>query len=319
MRIAIYGTGGVGGVFGAQLAKAGEDVTFIARGAHLEAMRAHGLRVEMTDSVLVVDPVSVTSDPSDVGVVDVVLLAVKTWQVTEAARAMAPMVGPDTIVIPLQNGVEAAGDLATVLGEKHVLAGLCGTVSWVAGPGRIRNIPGANFIRFGELDNARTERAERFRATLENAGIFADIPTDIDAALWQKLLFNASVGGVGAVTRAPIGVTRALPESRALLEASLRETVAVARARGVALADTSVADMLGVIDGMVPEVTTSMHRDIMDGKPSELEAWTGAVVRLGAASGVPTPVHSFIYGALLPQESRARGTVTFPVTDAETS
>lgn len=311
MKIAIYGTGGVGGVFGAQLARAGEDVTFIARGAHLEAMRASGLHVSMPESEIVVSPVTATDDPGSVGEVDAVLLCTKTWQVTEAGRAMAPMVGPDTVVVTMQNGVEAADELAAVLGDKHVLPGLCGTISWVEGPGRIKNIGGVNFIRFNEMDSRGSDRAEALRATFEAAGIMSEIPEDIDAALWQKFLFNAPTGGIGAVTRAPVGVLRSMPQTRAMLEAALHELVAVGRARGVAIPDGSVETMLTVIENLPADATTSMQRDIMAGRSSELEAWNGAVVRLGRAGGVPTPTHDFIYGALLPMESRARGTVDF--------
>lgn len=311
MRIAIYGTGGVGGVFGAQLAAAGEDVWFIARGAHLDAIRSTGLHVDMNGTPIHVHPAQVTDDPAQVGEVDAVLLCVKTWQVEEAGRAMAPMVGPDTVVLTMQNGVEAAAQLAEVLGEKHVLSGLCGTISWVEGPGRIRNIGAVNFIRFGELDNARTDRAERLMTAFVNAGITSEIPDDIEAALWQKFLFNAPAGGVAATTRAPIGVTRAIPATRALHEAAIAEVVAVAQARKVALPEDAAATMMAVIDSLPAEATVSMQRDIMEGKPSELEAWSGAVVRLGREVGVPTPTHDLFYAALLPQEQRARGTVAF--------
>jgi 2-dehydropantoate 2-reductase len=309
MRIAIYGTGGVGGVFGGQLAAAGEDVWFIARGAHLDAIRSTGLRVTMDDREIVVQPAQATDDPAEIGEVDAVLLCVKTWQVAEAGRAMAPMMGPDTVVVTLQNGVEAAAQLAEVIGEKHVLAGLCGTISWVDGPGRIRNIGAVNFIRFGEMDNTRTERAERLAAVMTNAGITSEVPDDIEAALWQKFLFNAPAGAVAAAARAPIGVTRSLPETRALHEAAIAEVVAVARARKVALPPDADVTMMTVIDSLPAETTVSMQRDIMEGKPSELDAWVGAVVRLGHEAGVPT--HDLLYGVLLPHERRARGELTF--------
>jgi 2-dehydropantoate 2-reductase len=163
MRVAIYGTGGAGGCFGSQLAQAGEDVTFIARGEHLKAIQAHGLCVETPAGEIAIQPAQATDDPTRVGQVDVILLGVKAWQVDEAARDMRPMVGPVTFVIPLQNGVEAPSQLAAVLGAEHVLGGLCGTFSWIVDPGRIRSISAATFIKFGELDNRHSERAERFR------------------------------------------------------------------------------------------------------------------------------------------------------------
>jgi 2-dehydropantoate 2-reductase len=163
MRVAIYGTGGAGGYFGAHLARSGEDVTFVARGQHLRAIQAHGLCVETPAGEIVIHPAKAADDPMQVGPVDVIFVGVKAWQVEEAARNMQPMVGPQTLVVPLQNGVEAPSQLVAVLGPEHVLGGLCGTISWVVAPGRIRNIGAANFIKFGELDNRRSERGERAR------------------------------------------------------------------------------------------------------------------------------------------------------------
>ena len=207
MRIAIFGAGGAGGYFGAQLARAGEDVVFIARGSHLQAIRAEGLRVETPAGEIAIRPAHATDDPAEIGPVDVVILGVKTWQVTEAAEAMRPMIGPDTFVAPLQNGVEAASQLAAVLGTRHVLNGLCGTISQVVAPGRIRSIGEAHFIKFSEIDKRPSERTERLRQAFERAGVKVEVPTDIDVALWEKFLFVVSFGGVGSVTRAPIGVS----------------------------------------------------------------------------------------------------------------
>lgn len=312
MRIAIFGTGGAGGYFGAQLARAGQEVIFIARGKHLEAIRTSGLRVETPVGEIVIQPAQATDDPGQAGVVDAVILGVKTWQVTEAARAMRPMIGPETFVVPLQNGVEAASQLSEVLGAEHVLGGLCGTISLIVAPGRIRSIGEAHFIKLGELDRRPSARAERLRQVFERAGVKVEVPPDIDVALWEKFLFVISFGGVGAVARAPIGVLRTLPETRRMLEQCLREVFAVGRARGIALPDGSVEKAMAFLDSLAPGGTTSLQRDIADGKPSELEAWNGAVSRFGAEAGVATPVHEFIYDSLLPQELRARGKVEFP-------
>jgi len=218
MRIAVFGTGGVGGYFGGRLAQAGEEVTFIARGAHLQAICEQGLRVESPKGHFTVHPARATSDPDEVGPVDYVLVGVKAWQVPEAARAIAPMVGEGTAVIPLQNGVEAPGQLSAVLGAEHVLGGLCQISALVAGPGLIRHVGIEPYIAFGELEGqGPSTRAERLRAAFERAGVNAEIPKDIQAALWNKYLFIAAFSGVGAVTRAPIGVIRSLPETRALL------------------------------------------------------------------------------------------------------
>jgi 2-dehydropantoate 2-reductase len=307
MRIAIFGTGGAGGYFGAQLARAGEDVTFIARGEHLKAIRKQGLTVETPRGEIVIHPARATDDPAQVGVVDVVLVGVKSWQVLEAAHAIRPLMGPATFAVPLQNGVEAASQLASVFGVDHVLGGLCGTLSWLTGPGRIRSIGEVHFVKIGELDNRASERAERLRAAFERAGVNVEVPSDIHQALWEKFLFVVSLGGLGAVARAPVGVIRTLPETRRMLKQSMQEILAVARARQVPLDDTVVADKLAFVDSLAPDGTTSLQRDIAEGKPSELEAWNGAVVRLGREAGVSTPLHEFIYCSLLPQELRARG------------
>ena len=312
MRIAIYGTGGVGGYFGAQLARAGEDVVFIARGAHLDAIRAHGLRVETPKGEIAIRPAQATDDPAEAGAVDAVLVCVKTWQVPEAARAIRPLIGPETIVVPLQNGVEAPAQLAAALGAERVLGGLCGTLSQVAGPGRIRSIGEVHFVKLGELDNRPSERAERLRQAFDRAGVKVEVPADIHQALWGKFVLVASFGGVGAVSRAPIGVMRSMSETRALLERCLHEAVAVGRARGVALSDATAANTLAFLDSLPAGATTSLQRDIADGKPSELEAWSGAAVRLGREAGVPTPTHEFIYYSLLASERRARGEIQFP-------
>jgi len=310
MRIAIFGTGGAGGYFGAQLALAGEDVVFIARGDHLRAMRANGLRLETPAGETVI-PAKASDNPSDVGRVDAVLVGVKAWQVTDAANAIRPLVGSDTVVVPLQNGVEAAGELAAVLGTS-TLGGMCGTLSFIAGPGHIRSVGGQNFIKFGELDNKQTERVERLRQCFAHANVSVEVPANILKALWDKFLMVTSFGGVGSITRAPIGVMRAVPETRKLLEQCVQEVVAVAKARGIPMADTVVVDTMKFYDGLPANGTTSLQRDIADGKMTELEYWSGAVVRLGREVSVPTPTHEFIYDSLLPQELRARGRIAFP-------
>ncbi len=312
MRIAVFGTGGAGGYFGARLAQAGEEVVFIARGEHLQAIREHGLCVESANGVLVAHPSFATDDPGDVGHVDVVIVGVKAWQVTEAARAMRPMIGRDTLVVPLQNGVEAPAQLAALLGPAHVLGGLCGTLSYVVGPGRIRSLGETHFIKFGELDSKTSDRTARLRDAFVHAGVRAEIPPDIHVALWEKFLFVVPWGGVGAVTRAPVGVLCHIPETRQMLEQGIREILAVALARQVALTDGIVGTTMAFLDSMVPGGTTSLQRDIADGRPSELEAWNGAVVRLGRDAGVATPLHAFIYQSLLPLALRAEGKLQFP-------
>jgi 2-dehydropantoate 2-reductase len=307
MRVAIFGTGGAGGYFGAQLARAGEDVTFIARGEHLRAIRTQGLRVETPRGEIVIHPAQATDDPTEAGTFDVVLFGVKTWQLREAARAALPAMASETFAVPLQNGVEAARELAEVLGESRVLAGLCGTVSRVVAPGRILSLGETNFIKFGETDNHRSERAQSLLEAFRRAGVRAEVPSDIQVALWEKFIFVAPYGGVGAVARAPAALIRTLPETRAMVKRGMLEILSVARAHGVALADSIVENTLALLDALAPDSTTSLQRDITAGRPSELEAWNGAVVRLGKAARVPTPLNEFIYHSLLPQERLARG------------
>ena len=311
MRIAVVGVGGVGGYFGGRLAQAREEVVFIARGDHLRALQTQGLQVESIKGDFLIQPARATDDPAAVGIVDVVLVAVKAWQVPEAAKQMQPLVGPETIVVPLENGVEAPDQLAAVLGKRHVLGGLCRIVSFISGPGQIRHAGMEPYVAFGALDNQPSERAEQLRRVFEQAGIHAEIPANIQVALWEKFLFIVSISGVGAITRAPAGVMRSLPQTRQLLEQALREALAVGQARGIPLAEEATTKIMALIDGAAAESTASMQRDIMNGRPSELEYQTGTIVRLGQEVGVATPVNTFIYQSLLPQERRARGEVQF--------
>jgi 2-dehydropantoate 2-reductase len=306
MRIAIVGAGGVGGYFGGRLAKAGIDTTFIVRGATLQALRTRGLQVDSINGDFVVERVQATDNPSSIGTVDAVLLTVKAWQVSEAAEMVKPVIGADTVAVPMENGMEAPEQLASVLGPSHVLGGLCGIVSFVVEPGHIRHIGADPFVSFGELDNRKSERVERLRATFEQAGAKADIPIDIHRSMWTKFLFIAPFSGVGSLARVPVGVWRTIPETRAMVTRALEEVLAVATARGVKLADDAVAMTLARYDGLAPESTPSLQRDVMDGKPSELDAQLGAVVRMGRDAGVPTPVCEVMYAALLPQEKKAR-------------
>jgi 2-dehydropantoate 2-reductase len=218
---------------------------------------------------------------------------------------LAPLLGPETFVVPLQNGVEARDQLAAHVGAERVLVGFCGTLSWIAAPGRIRSLGTTHFVRFGEDDDRRTERVERLRRAFEEGGVKAEVPEDIHAALWEKFLFVVPLGGVGAVARAPLGVVRTLPETRALLASAMGEVADLARAAGVRLREDIVPRALAFLDGLDPAGTTSLQRDITEGKRSELEAWNGAAVRLGRKWGVPTPTHGFLYASLLPQERAA--------------
>jgi len=312
MKIAVFGTGAVGGYFGGRLAETGADVTFVARGAHLAAIRSNGLRVDSVEGDFHLRNLKATDSPAEAGPVDVVLVATKAWQVPEAAVAIRPMVGEGTVVIGLQNGVEAADQLASALGRERVAGGSCAIVSMIEGPGHIKHAGASPRIVFGDLDRKPNERLEQlreaFRATRGVRSVLAD---DIHVEIWRKFLFIAPVSGVGAVTRAPLGVCRSLPESRAMIAEAMEEIRALALAHEVQLPDNATEVALSFLDGLPAESTASMQRDIMEGRPSELESQNGAAVRLGAGKNLATPVHSILYASLLPLERRARGDVNF--------
>jgi 2-dehydropantoate 2-reductase len=311
MRIAVFGTGSVGGYFGGRLSQAGEDVVFIARGEQLHAILTHGLHVDSINGSFLLQSAQATDDPSKIGKVDMVLVGVKAWQVPEAAEAMRPMLGPETFVLPMQNGLEAPGQLSQALGRQRVLGGLCGLFCYVAKPGHIVHAGLDPFVKFGEQDNHRSQRVERLLDSFMLAGVNAEIPPNIQVAMWMKFLLITAWSGMGAVTRSPIGIWRSLPETRRMVERSLQEIIAVAAARGISLPEEASQTTLNMYDGLEPQSTASLQRDVMRGRPSELESQIGAVVRLGQEAGVATPQHTFIYHSLLPMELRARGQLQF--------
>jgi 2-dehydropantoate 2-reductase len=312
MKVAIVGAGGVGGYFGGRLAQAGEDVVFITRGEHLRAMTSKGLRVDSINGDFRVDPAKATDDPATVGEVDYILVAVKSWQLQEAIETMRPMVGEKTSIVPLLNGVEAPDQLSRVFGAERVLGGLCSVISMIAGPGHVSHVGAHPMITFGELNHRRSDRGERLRnAFSRTEGVQVKIPEDIHVSMWKKFLLIAPWGGLGALTRAPVGVTRSLPETRALLEHAMEEIHLVAQARKVAMERESINQAMAFIDNLPYEGTASMQRDIMAGRPSELDAQNGAVVRLGKEAGVATPVNGMFYSSLLPLEMRARKQLNF--------
>jgi 2-dehydropantoate 2-reductase len=307
LKIAIIGVGGVGGYFGGKLAKAGVDTVFIARGATLDALRSKGLRVDSIAGDFVVDRVNATDDPSSVGPVDAVVFATKAWQIPDAAEKAKPLIGKETIAVPLENGMEAPEQLARAFGRQHVLGGLCGIVSYIIAPGHIKHAAIDPFVMFGELDNARTPRVERLQQTFERAGIKADIAPDIHRSMWSKFLFIAPMSAIGALTRVPIGSWRSIPETREIAIRAMREMIAIASARGIDLGDDAIERTLERYERMSPDSTSSLQRDIIEGKPSELEAQAGAIVRMAREARVATPICETLYALLLPQERVARG------------
>lgn len=309
MRFAVFGVGGVGGYFGGRLAQSGEEVVFIARGDHLQALRTNGLRVQSLKGDFVVNPVQAVDNPNDVGQVDIVILGVKSWQVPEAAETIRPLIGSRTAVLTLQNGVEAPQQIAQILGKEHVLGGVCRIIAAIEAPGQIRHAGGEPYIGFNEWDNRVSDRVTSLHQALTRAEIKSEIVPDIQVALWMKFLFITPWSGIGAVTRSSVGVWRRPPETRALVTACLEEIVSIAQSQNIALPEDAVDTTWAMYDRIVASGLASMQRDVMAGRPSELEAQIGAVVRLGQQAGIATPAHNFIYGSLLPLESVARGQI----------
>jgi len=300
MKIAILGSGGVGGYYGGLLARSGQDVTFLARGAHLAAIQAHGLRVESVHGDFVVRPAQATDDPAAVGPVELVLVAVKSYDLEAAAATGRPLIGPQTLVLPLLNGLDAAERLAAYFGGEHILPGLTHLSSSLAAPGVIRQVSPVRRITFGERDGTITSRAERLRQVLAAGGADAVLTTAVDVALWAKFVFIASISGVCCLARQPMGVVLGTPETRTLYVDVLREVEALARARGVALSSDVVERTLELSEGFHPQTKPSLLAALEANQRLELEAMSGTVVRLGQESGVSTPVHRVIYAALKP-------------------
>jgi 2-dehydropantoate 2-reductase len=306
-RFAVFGAGGIGGYFAAVLTRAGFNTAIIARGQNLEAIRRNGLRVESAKDDFTVRPAQVSDNPQDIGPVDAIILGVKAWQVPDAARALGPLVKSGTKVLPLENGVEAPEQLEQALGREHTLVGMCRIISSVVGPGHIHDGGMTPTVDMGEPDDSPLSPNARILAeALTAAGAVVQTPPDIRAALWEKFLFIAAVSATGAVSRATIGQFRECPPTRHLLQQLMAEVAAVAHARGISLSADVVARTLAFVDSIPATGTASMQRDLADGKPSELEAIVGAVVRFGEAVSVATPAMRFVYASLLPQEQRAR-------------
>lgn len=311
MRIAVFGTGAVGGYYGGRLAQAGEDVYFIARGENLRALKENGLRVDSTKGDFHICPVNATDKPQEIGPVDVVLVATKTWQLAEAIESMRPMMAPGTLVVSTLNGVEAPGQLDAGLGPGHAAGGLVKLFTALAAPGYVIHSGGPADFKFGRPAGPAAEQADRLLAALLRAGVDAAIPADIHSALWEKFLFITTFASVGAVTRAPIGVLRSQPETRRLLRQSMEEIREVGAAHGARFDADVIERYLAFMDGQPAGGFASMQRDILNGRRSELDALTGAVVRLGKTANVPTPLYETFYAALLPQELKARGEILF--------
>ncbi len=300
MRIAVLGPGGVGGYFGGRLAAAGEEVTFIARGAHLAAIRDTGLRVESANGDFHVQPARVTEDPATVGPVDAVLFAVKLFDTESAAEFARPLVGPHTVVVNLQNGVESEAITAGILGADRVMGGVAYIAAVIAEPGLVRQTGAFARLVFGEMDGTLSDRGRRLEEACRRAGIDATLSPQVQVEIWRKFLMLAAVSSITAATRLPIGALRNDPDLRRLFADAIAEAAAVGRASGVALPVDAEDATMALLDGLPAPMVASMVHDLNGGRRMELDRLGGAVVRLGRALGVPTPVHAALYAVLKP-------------------
>lgn len=294
MRIAIMGSGGLGGYFGARLVQGGAaDVHFIARGKHLEAMRRDGLRVEGPEPIHV-KPVHATGDPAAVGVADVVLLCVKLWDTEQAIAQIRPMVGPDTAIISFQNGVLKDQYLRAAFDEHQLMGGVGYVATTIEAPGVIRQTGPMQRLVFGEFDGSRSPRGEALLAACLAGGIKAELSSEIVREIWQKYVFLVGLSGTTTTMRKPIGPIRANAQTRAFLHDVMHEVVAVARAHGVGVPEDYAQVRLQLADEVSPDMTSSMHHDLQRGNRLEVRWLSGGVVELGRAKGVPTPLNRAI-------------------------
>lgn len=299
MKILVMGSGGVGGFYGGRLAHSGCDVTFVARGSHLEAMRAHGLVIEnKTQGDIRLSQVKVTDDPASVGPVDLVLIAVKLWDTESAARAVKSNVGPRTAVLSLQNGVIKDDILREEFGAAAVIGGAGYVATHIARPGVILQTGKLQRAVIGEYDGRRSPRVEALHAALVKAGVEAEIAPDIRRTLWEKFTFLVGLSGTTATMRMPIGPIRSNLQTRAFLLEIMNETVAVGRALGVALPENYAEDRLRFADSVPADMTSSMHHDLERGNRLEVEWLSGGVVQLGSGAGVPTPANRAVWDIL---------------------
>ena len=291
MRIAIMGSGGVGGYFGARLVKGGADVTFVARGTHLAAMRENGLTIESAHEPLHLPKVNVTDDPATIGPVDMVMFCVKLWDTEAAARQLIPIVGPETGIISFQNGVQKDDMLRPIFGDKALMGGVAYVGTTIGRPGVILQTGQLQRLVFGEYDGRHSARAEAFLAACKEGGINAELSDDVQRSLWEKFVVLVAMSGATTSMRRTIGPIRSHPQTREFLIDLAREVVAVGRAHGVNLPADYAEQRIAFFDGWPPEMTASMHHDLNAGKQLELRWLSGGVVELGAKVGVPTPMN----------------------------
>jgi 2-dehydropantoate 2-reductase len=306
MKIAVIGSGGVGGYYGGLLARQGHAVTFVARGAHLEAIRKNGLQIKSIHGNFTIKPATASESPAGIGPVDLVLFCIKTFDTERAAESIQSILTPGTAVLSLQNGIDAAECIGQVVGIAHML----GAATWIASaielPGVISQVSAFRRIVLGELNGHISPRAQAIYEALKATGITVELTDNILKVLWTKFVFIAAVSGVGALTRLEMGEYRAVPETRGLLTGIMREVEALARAQSVTLDEGVVEKSLAFIDASAPSIKASMQRDIETGHVSELEAIIGIIGRKGRELGIPTPFSDAVYAALIPIDLKAR-------------
>jgi 2-dehydropantoate 2-reductase len=299
MKIAVVGTGAVGGYFGGRLAAAGDDVAFLARGRHLDALRRDGLSIASPGGDLRLSRINATDRPAEIGPVDIVLFAVKLYDAESAAAALAPLIGRDTAVITVQNGVDAVETVSRHVGREHVVGGAAYIIATVEAPGRIRHTA-KDTLLFGERDGSRSRRLAAFEAAARRAGFGATLSANIELDLWTKFVRLATWSGLTTVARSPIGVLREDPALMAMMSSVLDEAIAVGRARGVPLPDSLPEETMSLVKSFPDGSKSSMLEDLEHGRRLELPWLSGAIARMGREAGVPTPIHRFIATVLAP-------------------
>lgn len=305
MKIAIIGTGGVGGYFGGKLAKAGYDVTFLARGEHLKAIQQNGLTVKSIKGDFKVDSVKATDRIDTIGLVDLLILGVKAWQVKDISYVLKTIIHKDTVVLPLQNGVLTVDELKESIKKENIIGGLCRIISKIDSPGVINHFGIEPTIVFGELDNSKTERLYKIKTVFDSAEIKAVISDDIIADLWKKFI-AICVSGLLAVTKTTYGELRELKETRQLMIELLSEIYNLSQKIGVKIESDFLDKTVSFIDSFPYDSTSSLARDVWEGKPSEIEYQNGTVVKLALKYGIDIPVNRFVYNCILPMEIKAR-------------
>jgi len=305
MKIAIVGTGGVGGYFGGKLAKAGYDVTFLARGEHLKAIQQKGLSIESIHGDFHVNQAKATDRIQAIGLADLVIIAVKAWQVRDVGKELNSLLKSETLILPLQNGISAADELSELIHPQHIIGGLCRIISKIKSPGVISHFGMEPELVFGELTHAQTERAMKIKAILDSAGIKSHISADIQADLWKKFI-AICVSGLLAVSRTTYGELRGLKETRVLMVELLNEIYQLSQKIGIKIDPDYINRTVALVDSFPFESTSSLTRDVWEGKPSEIEYQNGTVVRLAEKHGIDVPVNRFVYHCILPMEMKAR-------------